>query len=325
MKIIFILAIFFTFSVNAKNEEILNIKNNKKINLFIHECWSKSGLLSNETSENGNKSAVCDAKGLLTEKPLYNTVRDLEKKKPYKHVCYENQGGNFNIVTIFSANNDHQKSCEAEGLVHDIVLLHNGINCGEFSNKFLSERGLGNVGKPSDKVRAANFRKADGIPEFNVEGKNGDRVSSKVIVKNIGTNWTLTIESQYDVPLSEQRFVTGKNIFMKGDYKRTYNFEVIGGSCVVRSIDTEFLPLGKNETVKSKVTLTKSECESFAKSYIQRTESMTAKSDLIDGSSLNEFTCYESLALFSEPHNAKDIMSLRSDDKEDKIRTRGAK
>lgn len=324
MRIILIITTFFTFSVNAQNKKNLKIEN-LEIHFYTHECWSKSGLLTKETSESGNKSAVCAAKGLLTERPLYKTDRDLEKNRPHKHVCYENQSGNFNSVTIFSANDDHQKSCKAEGLVHDISLLHNGTNCTQFSNKFLSARGLGSIGKPSDKVRAANFGKANGVPEFNVEGKNGDRVSSKAIVKNIGTNWTLTIESQYDVPALEQGFVTGKNIFNKGDYKRTYNFEVIGGSCVVRSIDIEFLPLGKNETVKSKATLTKSECEPLAKLYTQRTESFTAKSDLIDGPSLNEFTCHESLALFSEPHNAKDSLLLKKDDKKDEIIIRGTR
>lgn len=315
MKAIFISAILFTISANAQLEKYEKIKI-EQTNYYIHECWTKSGLFQKETSENGNKNAVCSSKGLLSERPL------IREDKPDKilinsanHFCYSKDG---KLQTLMGSNFKNTKAaCEHAGMFSSISDIENKSGCKEVADSFLEKRGLGTIGKPSGKVRESAFNKdqSTNLPEINLKTKDGDRVTSKAVEKSDMTRWTLTVESGGQIPMFESPPMNFLKI-NKGFYSRTYNFEIVGEVCVLRSIVSSFLPNGKNESVKDSESLSQSKCQSIIRSYYRELDQMDRgkSSNLSAEDSLKGHICSESIALFNEPQikNRKIIFKDRS-------------
>lgn len=183
-------------------------------------------------------------------------------------------------------------------------ILNSERTCKEFSNMFLQFRKLGTLGDPTYLIQNSKYSNTGELPEFSLTSKLDDQITavldnSTTIHKP--TKWTLTIESNSEVPTFEQKFLDTYR-FKQGKYKRKYNFEVIKNSCVLRSIDMEFSPVEeKNKKIKSE-SLSKSNCTSLSKSFIKKAMKFFSNSPLIREVNLKELICNEALIFFTEPN-----------------------
>lgn len=223
------------------------------------------------------------------------------------HFCYLKNGKKQTLVNSKFVNT--KKACEHAGMFASLSDIENKSSCEEVVDRFLEKRGLGTIGKPSTKVGKSVFNKdqVTKLPEINLKTQDGETVSSKANEKESVTNWSLTVESGWQIPMFESALMAISEI-NKGSYSRTYNFELMGGVCVLRSIDSSFLPEGKKEATRKSESLSQFDCQSISQTYLseQGRVDLGQNSKISAENALKGYVCSESIALFNGPRNVKE-------------------